>query len=81
MDVLTSETIWAVNWRNKASDIKLVYLYSNYNIFTWNVLFGYTHSNGNLFLEDDDVTIFIINNIYVDFTLCHNTAFRKYQVN
>ena len=28
MDVLTSETCWAVNWHNKASDIKLVYLYS-----------------------------------------------------
>jgi len=31
MDVLTSETCWAVNWHNKASVIKLVYLYSN----TW----------------------------------------------
>ena len=29
MDVLTSETCWAVNWHNKASVIKLVYLYSN----------------------------------------------------
>jgi len=29
MDVLTSETCWAVNWHNKASLIKLVYLYSN----------------------------------------------------
>jgi len=29
MDVLISETCWAVNWHNKASDIKLVYLYSN----------------------------------------------------
>ena len=29
MDVLTSETCWAVNWHNKASFIKLVYLYSN----------------------------------------------------
>jgi len=29
MDVLTSETFWAVNWHNKASVIKLVYLYSN----------------------------------------------------
>ena len=28
MDVLTSETYWAVNWHNKASVIKLVYLYS-----------------------------------------------------
>ena len=28
MDVLTSETCWAVNWHNKASVIKLVYLYS-----------------------------------------------------
>jgi len=29
MDVLTSETCWAVNWHKKASVIKLVYLYSN----------------------------------------------------
>jgi len=29
MDVLTSETCWAVNWHNKASVIKLVYLHSN----------------------------------------------------
>ena len=29
MDVLTSETYCAVNWHNKASVIKLVYLYSN----------------------------------------------------
>jgi len=29
MEVLTSETCWAVNWHNKASVIKLVYLYSN----------------------------------------------------
>ena len=29
MDVLTSETYWAVNWHNKASVIKLIYLYSN----------------------------------------------------
>jgi len=29
IDVLTSETRWAVNWHNKASVIKLVYLYSN----------------------------------------------------
>jgi len=29
MDVLTSETCWAVNWHNKASVIKLVNLYSN----------------------------------------------------
>ena len=29
MDVLTSKTCWAVNWHNKASVIKLVYLYSN----------------------------------------------------
>jgi len=29
MDVLTSETCWAVNWHNKASVIKLVYPYSN----------------------------------------------------
>ena len=29
MDVLTSETCWAVNWHNKASVIKLVCLYSN----------------------------------------------------
>jgi len=29
MDVLKSETCWAVNWHNKASVIKLVYLYSN----------------------------------------------------
>ena len=29
MDVLTSETCWAVNWHNKASAIKLVYLHSN----------------------------------------------------
>ena len=28
MDVLTSEICWAVNWDNKASVIKLVYLYS-----------------------------------------------------
>jgi len=32
MDVLTSETCWAVNWHNKASVIKLVYLYSNKNV-------------------------------------------------
>jgi len=37
MDVLTSETCWAVNWHNKASIIKLVYLYSNIEIqmFLW----------------------------------------------
>ena len=29
MDVLTSETCWAVNWHNKANVIELVYLYSN----------------------------------------------------
>jgi len=29
MVVLTSEICWAVNWHNKASVIKLVYLYSN----------------------------------------------------
>ena len=29
LDVLTPETCWAVNWHNKASAIKLVYLYSN----------------------------------------------------
>jgi len=29
MDVLTSETCWAVNWHNKPSVIKLVYLYSD----------------------------------------------------
>jgi len=29
MDVLTSETCWAVNWHNKASVIKLIYLYSS----------------------------------------------------
>jgi len=29
MDILTSGTCWAVNWHNKASVIKLVYLYSN----------------------------------------------------
>ena len=29
MDVLASETCWAVNWHNKVSVIKLVYLYSN----------------------------------------------------
>ena len=29
MDVLTSETRWAVNWHNKASVIRLVNLYSN----------------------------------------------------
>ena len=29
MDVLTSETCWAVNWHNKASVFKLVYLYSS----------------------------------------------------
>jgi len=29
MDVLTSETCWAVNWHNKSSVIKFVYLYSN----------------------------------------------------
>jgi len=29
VDVLTSETCWAVNWHNKANVIKLVYLYSN----------------------------------------------------
>jgi len=32
MDVLTSETCWVVNWHNKASVIKLVYLYSNINM-------------------------------------------------
>jgi len=32
MDVLTSERCWAVNWHNKASVIKLVYLYSNIKI-------------------------------------------------
>jgi len=32
MDVVTFETCWAVNWHNKASDIKLVYLYSNIKI-------------------------------------------------
>jgi len=32
MDVLTSETCWAVNWHNKASVIKLVYFYSNINM-------------------------------------------------
>ena len=32
MDVLTSETCWAVNWHNKASVIKLVYLYSNTSV-------------------------------------------------
>jgi len=31
MDVLTSETCWAVNWHNKASVVKLVYLFSNMN--------------------------------------------------
>jgi len=38
MDVLTSETCWAVNWHNKASVIKLVYLYSNCHILSqpWN---------------------------------------------
>jgi len=30
MDVLTSETCWAVNWHSKASVIKLVYLYSKF---------------------------------------------------
>jgi len=29
MNVLTSETCWAINWHNKARVIKLVYLYSN----------------------------------------------------
>ena len=29
MDVLTSKICWAVNWHNKASVIKSVYLYSN----------------------------------------------------
>jgi len=29
MDLLISETCWPVNWHNKASVIKLVYLYSN----------------------------------------------------
>ena len=33
MDVLTSETCWAVNWHNKASVIKLVNLYSNLKCF------------------------------------------------
>jgi len=32
MEVLTSETCWAVDWHNKASVIKLVYLYSNIKI-------------------------------------------------
>ena len=37
MDVLTPETCWAVNWHNKASVIKLVYLYSNFHSFlSWN---------------------------------------------
>jgi len=29
LDVNTSKTCWAVNWHNKASVIKLGYLYSN----------------------------------------------------
>jgi len=33
IDVLTSATCWLVNWHNKASVIKLVYLYSNINTF------------------------------------------------
>ena len=33
MDVLTSETCWAANWHNKASVMKLVYVYSNKNPF------------------------------------------------
>ena len=39
MDVLTSETCWAVNWHNKASVIKLVYLYSNTKclVHKWNL--------------------------------------------
>ena len=50
-DVLTSETCWAVNWHNKASVIKLVYLYSKTkvfpsylmlcNIFSWNSIVKY----------------------------------------
>ena len=38
MDVLTSETCWAVNWRNKASVIKLVYLYSKNSKFLLHTL-------------------------------------------
>ena len=33
MDVLTSETCWAVNWHNEASVIKLIYLYSNVRLY------------------------------------------------
>jgi len=33
MGVLASETCWAVNWHDKISDIKLVYLYSNFVIY------------------------------------------------
>jgi len=35
MVVLTSETCWAIYWHNKASDIKLVYLYSDMGIVRW----------------------------------------------
>jgi len=40
MDVLTSETCWAVNWRDKASAIKLVYLHSNKHKFKYCSNFG-----------------------------------------
>ena len=50
MDVLTSETCWAVNWHNKASDIKLVSLYSTIKMMhgpiniKWYTLFECLHN-------------------------------------
>ena len=38
MDVLTSETCWTVNWHNKASVIKLIYLYSNSVLYVFKTI-------------------------------------------
>jgi len=43
MDVLTSETFWAVNWHNKASVVKLVYLYSNIKMMHGPIRIRLTH--------------------------------------
>jgi len=46
MGVLTPETCWAVNWHNKISDIKLVYIYSNvFNVHRATI----TQQNVNMF--------------------------------
>jgi len=50
MDVLTSETYWAVNWHNKASVIKLVYLYSNFPSFYNKSIQTKPFNNINLFI-------------------------------